>query len=295
MRNSSSLSERLQDPQPILLDGATGTELHRRGVETVLPLWSAEALVDAPDVVRQIHREYVDAGSEILTANTFRTYRRTLSHAGWEDRAAELTAVAVELAREAAEGRAWVFGSQPPLEDCYSPELVPDDAALAVEHAEMSANLVDAGVDGILVETQNTIREAVAATQAAAETGLPVMVSFVCGDDGRLLSGESLSSAVDAVALFGPEVVLVNCVPADAVLLLLQELLDSAPGIRFGAYANIGRPDPVHGWINTDAQDPARYAEFAESWLKFGAKILGGCCGTTPEHIRRLRAILKAV
>ena len=284
-----TLVECLQDPRPLLLDGATGTELNRRGVDTGLPLWSAKALLDAPDVVRQIHRDYVAAGAEVVTANTFRTYRRTLTHAGLGERAAELTALAVQIAREAADCKAWVVGSQPPLEDCYSPQLCPDDVALAEEYAEMAANLANAGVDAILAETHNTIREAVAATRAAMATGLPVLVSFVCGNDGRLLSGESLSDAVRAVVPFHPVAILVNCVPAEIVVPLLREIQQAAPGVPRGAYANVGRPDPVQGWVNTDAQEPDRYAEFAEQWLAAGAKIIGGCCGTTPAHIRRIR------
>jgi homocysteine S-methyltransferase len=287
-----TLVEHLQISRPLLLDGATGTELHRRGVDTSLPLWSAKALLDAPDVMREIHREYVAAGADILTANTFRTCRRTLAGAGLGDRAAELTALAVQIAREAAEGKAFVVGSQPPLEDCYSPELCPDDAALAEEHAEMAANLATAGVDAILAETHNTIREGVAATRAAIATGLPALVSFVCGNDARLLSGESLSDAVRAVVPFQPAAILVNCVPADGVVRLLQEIQRTAPGVPCGAYANIGRPDPVQGWVNTDAQSPECYAECAAQWLAAGATIIGGCCGTTPAHVRRMRELL---
>src|SRR4051812_31387044 len=95
--------ERLGDPRPILLDGATGTELNRRGASTNLPLWSAGALLHAPAVLRQIHRDYLLAGAEIVTANTFRTHRRSLARAGMGDSAASLTRLAVELARAAVE------------------------------------------------------------------------------------------------------------------------------------------------------------------------------------------------
>lgn len=284
----TTLHNRLTNPRPILLDGATGTELNRRGVSTALPLWSTRALFDAPQTLLEVHRDYVDAGAEILTANTFRTYRRNLEPAGFGDRARELTRQAVEIAREAAGGRAWVVGSQPPLEDCYSPQLTPDDVSLQTEHAEMSRNLAAAGVDGILVETQHTIREAVAATNAAAATGLPVLVSFVCGNDGRLLSGETLHDAATAVLPFAPAVLGVNCVPADAVVSMLHELRRAAPGTRLGAYANIGRPDAVQGWVNTDAQDPECYRGYARQWREAGATLVGGCCGTTPAHLRKL-------
>lgn len=286
------IRERLLLPRPLLLDGATGTELNRRGVDTGLPLWSTQALLDAPDVLREVHTDYIAAGAEAITANTFRTNRRTLERDGIGERAAELTQLAVEIARDAAGESAFVFGSQPPLEDCYSPQLTPDDAALQREHAEWSKHLADAAVDAILVETHHTVREAAAAAQAAKETGLPFIVSFVCGNDGRLLSGESLMQAALAVRPFDPLAVGVNCIPADDVPFLLQELNDSVGNVAFAAYANIGRPDVDQGWTNTDAQDPQSYAAMAAGWLRFGVKILGGCCGTTPGHIDRLRELV---
>jgi len=289
---TESLRRRLQEPRPVLLDGATGTELGRRGVDLSPPLWSAHALLEAPDVLRQVHRDYIEAGAEVVTANTFRTHARSLRPAGLAGRAAELTETAVRLAREAADDRALVVGSQAPLEDCYSPHLVPEDAALECEHAEMARHLARAGVDGILVETQNTVREAVAATRAAAATGLPVLVSFVCGADGRLLSGERLGEAVRAVLPFRPVAVLVNCAPAPDVSRMLEELAEAASGLPFGAYANVGRLDPHGGWQDTDAVDPLRYAEYVRAWVQAGARLVGGCCGTTPEHIRRVRRVL---
>ena len=284
--------ERLAKCRPILLDGATGTELHRRGVSTELPLWSAAALITAPEVLRQIHTNYLAAGAELLTANTFRTHARNLSDAHMADRAGELTRRAVEIARSAADGGAWVAGSHAPLEDCYSPELVPSDKVLVREHQQMATDLADAGVDAILVETQNTIREAVAATRAASSTGLPVLTSFVCGTDGKLLSGETITAAVESVLSFRPAALLTNCVAADDALAMLLELQASAAGIPCGVYANVGRPDPVEGWVNTASVDPGPYARNARQWLDAGAMLIGGCCGTTPAHIRRLRDLL---
>jgi len=198
--------KRLTNRRPILLDGATGTELNRRGVNTDLPLWSAQALVTAPAVLHQVHADYVRAGAEVITANTFRTHRRSLARGGLGERAAELTRQAVDVARQAIHqagyGRpSYVAGSLAPLEDCYSPELVPPQAECEQEHAEMARNLAAAGVDLILVETMNTIREARAAVRAARATGLPVLASFVCHGDGNLFSGESIAAAPIATAI----------------------------------------------------------------------------------------------
>jgi homocysteine S-methyltransferase len=287
--------DRLADPSPVLLDGATGTELNRRGVDTSLPLWSAAALLRAPEVVRQIHADYVAAGAEVITANTFRTHERSLRAGGMADArraAAELTAQAVALARSAAGGSAWVAGSQAPLEDCYSPHLTPDDAALEREHRHMAENLAAAGVDLILVETQNTIREAVAATRGASATKLPVLVSFACGVDGRLLSGEPLRDAARAVLPLRPDAVLVNCGPARLMEGLLRELRRECGDTPIGCYANIGEVDAVQGWRNT-AEAPAVYTDFARTWLAAGARLIGGCCGTTPAHIANVANSLR--
>lgn len=268
-----------------------GTELTRRNVDTTLPLWSAAALDSAPQVVAQIHADYVAAGATVLTANTFRTNTRALAKAGLAHRARDLTFKAVSLARQATAvaGRSVrVAGSLAPVEDCYTPELVPSAAEVDVEHGALARNLADAGVDLMLIETMNTVREAVAAARAAANTGKPFWVSFTLGADGALLSGESLASAVAAVRPFRPEAVLINCVPVAQIAAALTELQMVAHGLRFGAYGNVGHVDDTVGWTLTDAVTPAQYADAARGWRAQGASIIGGCCGTHPGHIRAI-------
>jgi S-methylmethionine-dependent homocysteine/selenocysteine methylase len=289
-RVAASLSERLRRPRALLLDGATGTELERRGAATTLPLWSAAALLEAPDLVRRIHRDYVAAGAEALTANTFRTQRRTLARGGLGERAAALTALAVRLAREAAAGSSvapLVLGSDPPLEDCYRPDLVPDADALAREHAEHCEHLAAAGVDAILCETMNSVREAEAAARAASATGLPVLVSFVCWQGATLLSGEPLAAAIEAARRAGPLALLVNCLPASNVPPCLEVL--ATGGLAFGVYANLGAPDDVTGFRRSEDVSPERFAALAAGWVAAGARLVGGCCGTTPAHIEAIR------
>jgi len=270
-----------------LLDGALGTELTRRGCDTRLPLWSARALMDAPDVVRRIHADYAEAGAEVLTANTFRTNTRALARAGLPSQVATLTRVAVGLAREGAAGRARVAGSMAPVEDCYSPELVPDDDALRLEHAELAKALAGAGCDLILIETMNTVREAAIAAEAAARTGLPIWVSFTLGGDDRLLSGETLAEAIRAIRPLGPQALLVNCIPVAQVSSALRALRDAVDDsrLRIGAYANVGHVDDEVGWTLTAAVSPRDYTAAAREWLALGATLIGGCCGTTPAHI----------
>ncbi len=279
---------------PLVLDGATGTEIERLGVPTSLPLWSASALWQCPELLEGIHRAYADAGADLLTANTFRTQRRSLAAAGLGSQAAELTQRAVQLARRAAEAAPGepplVLGSSPPLADCYRPDLVPDDETLAREHAEHVENLARAGVDAVLFETLNSVREARAATRAAHSAGVPFLVSFVCDASARLLSGEALEAALEAVSPQAPLALAVNCLPPSAVDACLPALHDC--GRPFGVYANLGEPDAASGFRRSEETTPRDFAEHAVRWLDAGARLVGGCCGTTPAH---LRAVVEAL
>jgi len=284
--------ERLEVAQPLLLDGATGTELSRRGIDLNDPSWTARAILENPRTLWQIHRDYVEAGAEIITANTFRTHARSLASIGQSRAARDLTLQAVQIARDAAGAETYVAGSIAPLEDCYSPQRTPDNSALLQEHADMADALAAAGVDFLLIETQITIREGAIAAQAAHSTGIPFGVSFVCNAAGNLLSGESLLDACRAVAPFQPALFLVNCVPMDEVENDLHPVQMAGPGIPLGAYANTGRLLADGSWESTDGKLPAVYAEYASRWIAAGFRLMGGCCGTTPLHISHLYKML---
>lgn len=294
------LIARLTRGEIVLLDGAMGTELERRGVASRLPLWSSLALLDAPDRVREIHEEYIGAGADILIANTFRTTPRALAMAGMADSAESLTARAVALAREARDragtGReVWIAGSIAPLEDCYRPELAPPIAEAEREHREQAERIVRAGADLVLIETMNSIAEASAAVRGAKASGLPVLVSFMCRSALEIWSGESLGDAVRAVAQLKPDAILVNCTPPEIAVGCL-DVVSRSTHIATGCYPNAGGPDLERGtWRFDPAMTPARFAEAAREWVRCGAQIVGGCCGTGPDHIRSLRDSLPPV
>jgi S-methylmethionine-dependent homocysteine/selenocysteine methylase len=271
---------RLAARELFILDGAMGTELARRGAPTPLPAWSALALVKSPERVLAIHRDYVAAGADLLTTNTFRTTRRALKAAGIEVEPRELVALAAGLARRAAgeAGRpVYVLGSMAPLADCYRPDLAPSPEDMMNEHSELAGHLVEAGVAALLLETMNTEREALAALAAASATGLPVLASFV----PALLAG-------------GANAVLVNCTPVAATDRVLPELAALAGSTPFGAYANIGYPHPTDGFTAGADPGPDEFAAHAALWVAAGASIIGGCCGTRPEHIAAIRARLRS-
>ncbi|HEY3062481.1 MAG TPA: homocysteine S-methyltransferase family protein [Chloroflexota bacterium] len=287
----AALRERLDRGDPIVLDGSTGSELVRRGIR-----WRSLGLrFDAPQV-QAVHADYLAAGAEVLRTNTFQLNRRIyqdvfrdaahMRHIGAPDldrRVPELVPRAVELAQAARDdaGRPEVpiAGVMSPLEHCYRPDLAPSFEEALPEHTEIAGLLAQAGVDFLLLESMNSERESRAALQAAQATGLPVWVSFVVDADGNLLSGEPLPEVqADAV--------LVNCAPPEDIgRAVARHHLD-------GGYAHIGKFDPP-SWkfeffpqfTGTDEWPPERYAKAAREW---GAQIVGGCCGTTPDHVRAL-------
>lgn len=299
------LRDRIADGgPPLLLDGATGTELERAGLDTRLPLWSTRALLEAPEAVYAIHGAYLDAGAEIVTANSFRTQARTLMRAGMREANADrrLTRLAVELARRAVARSAmagrvepaaprWVAGSLAPLEDCYRPDLVPGDAELEYEHGRQVELLGEAGVDLVLIETMNTRREAEAAARACARAGLDFVACFVATGEARLLSGESLAEAAASSRGLGALAVGVNCLPVGATADCRAALARLGAPILLSP--NLGEPEPRTGFSRDTEQGPDALANAFADWLAPPLAIAGGCCGTTPAQIaslaRRLR------
>jgi S-methylmethionine-dependent homocysteine/selenocysteine methylase len=286
------ISQRLKEDRVLILDGAMGTELFRRGIKTRLPSWSATALIENPKVVRDVHQDYIRAGAEVITTNTFRTTTRALGKVGLRHRAKELTELAVNLAMQArdqyADHPVWIAGSVAPLEDCYEPALTPDSETAFQEHKELIGWFIQSGVDLILIETMNSIQEAAAAARAAETSGLPFFISWTCAPDGKILNGEDIKDGILSLERFSPAAFLVNCTPSKNIVPALQKMRDVTQ-VPMGAYANIGNPEAVFGWEFTHELDPAAYAREAAGWIRLGAKIVGGCCGTTPEHLAVLK------
>jgi S-methylmethionine-dependent homocysteine/selenocysteine methylase len=185
-----------------------------------------------------------------------------------------------------------VAGSLSPLEDCYRPDLVPSGEAIEREHALQTESLVAAGVDCILVETQNTVRELAAAARWARATGLPVIASMITDGRGRLLSGEPIEEAVGSLASLRLEALSINCVPARRLSDDLALLSRVAPGVPLAAYGNLGSPTGEDRTVFTEPISPEEYAALAREWLAIGARVVGGCCGTTPAYTAAMRLMM---
>jgi S-methylmethionine-dependent homocysteine/selenocysteine methylase len=282
---------------PVRLDGGVATELEHSGIPVTAPWWTNSALLseDRRRVLRSIHAGYLAAGAQLVTANTFRCNLRALRSVGvdkagygWMVHAA--VGVASAAHNDAGNGGALIAGSMAPVEDCYRPDLVPSDEELRAEHRWLATEMLRAGVDLVLIETMNTVREARIALEQVLAAGGRAWVSFACADGGQLLSGEPVADAARAVEAAGAEAVLVNCTPLAPTEECLRQLADVCRG-PIGAYPNVELRSPDSG----DGPLPAAVApeEFADTlgrWHdELGATLLGGCCGTRPAHIAALR------
>ncbi len=288
-----------------LLDGGTGTELRYRGIEVpshVTSLWSAQALWVDPEAVVAVHADYIEAGADVITANNYAVTPPLLAREGLEGRLEELTVLAVELAvraRDATGREVRIAGSLPPLETSYRADLVQDDPLLRDGYRRI-VEVLAPRVDVLLCETLASTREADAAVRAARESDCEVWVSWTLQGDwlDHLPSGESVAEAWAAIEPLAPDACLVNCCGANLVgsaLASLAELCDRP----IGGYANADHVIPDSSGPGRDSErirrellDPEGYARAAAGWLASSATLIGGCCGTRPAHIARLRRLI---
>jgi S-methylmethionine-dependent homocysteine/selenocysteine methylase len=292
--------------RPILLDGGMGRELRFRGIDILSAIWSAKALIEAPDAVRQIHQDFISAGADIITTNTYGIIRRNLAQEGLEDHFEALNSLACQLARQArqkSKTSVLIAGSLPPLAGSYRPDLVgkvEDIEPLYREQAQLMAPYVDL----ILCETMSNAAEGRAAAEAACQTGKPVWVAWTLHEDqsGKLRSGETIGEAADVLSDLPVSGFLANCCAPESITNALPQLIKTG-ATYVGGYANTFEPIPEDWELAGDKQtdgsldlrsdlDPERYATFVDQWLREGATVVGGCCGTRPAHIAKIRDLL---
>lgn len=287
-----------------ILDGSMGAELIRRGITPRTGLWSARALLDAPEAVVQVHQEYIDAGAQIITTNSYSTIPSYLAKAGMEESYQELTVVAAKLARQAVQARgqqALVAGCLPPLDESYRHDLVPANEPSREIYAEL-VRVLSAHVDLYLCETMSSAREGANAASAAraVDPDKPLWVAWTLRETPGtgLRSGESLEQAMAAVQQYQPDAFLFNCTSPSAITAAVETLaeLTNKP---IGAY-----PNSYHvpeGWTLDNEKsmggrdmEEAEFIGYSQEWLAKGASIIGGCCGIGPEHIQAMSRRLKS-
>ena len=281
----------------IVLDGGLGGELIRRGWPSG-GLWSAKALVEQPEIIRNVHDDYINAGARVIITNTYSTIPSYLDKSGMGDSYLELTEKAGRIARAAADESEFevkVAASIPPLSESYRPDLVPEDN-VARPIYEAMADCLAPFADVYLCETMSSIQESKNAVTAIRSVNqvIPIWVAWTLNDEpgAGLRSGESISEAVAALSEDGIEAFLFNCTDPKAISHGIKEL-STLTDEAYGAYPNkFYVPD---GWtldneIATEPREltPEDFRSFADRWRQDGASIIGGCCGLGPEYIAAL-------
>ncbi|MDG1861722.1 MAG: homocysteine S-methyltransferase family protein [Yoonia sp.] len=285
-----------------LLDGGMGQELIARAGKAT-SLWSIQALLDDPSMVRAVHDEYFAAGADVATTNSYSVLPDRLETHGIGDKLTALATLACEIACAArdAHGSGIVAGSLGPLGFSYQPDKAPPADQAAEAYANL-ARIHAPFVDVHILETMSSVDQARGGLMGASVTGKPVWLAVSVDDaDGtKLRSGEALTDILPLLAEFKPAALLINCSVPEAVSIGLPQLAQA--GVPLGAYANgfTGISDDFdHIGATVDSLkartdlDPARYADFAQTWVDAGATLIGGCCEVGPVHIAELAARFK--
>ena len=311
------LDNKLSNKEVIVLDGATGSEIARLGAEMNSSAWCGVANKTHPDIVREVHEEYIRAGADVVTANTFSTSRHILASAGLADETVSINTRAVELAREAVHNvsperpiavagsmstmRAWIPGTVSP-----DPRFLPTSEEEFNNYQEVAHTLAKSGVDLILMEMMSDIGRSSLAISAAMETGLPVWIGTSCtlSDDGSVSAwnqhseepatrlspdhlraeDKSYDTLIEAMLPFQPQVMGVMHSTLETTNAGLQTLYEHWQG-PIMAYPETS--SEVRKGISEQVE-PSSFASHCHDWVDSGVQIIGGCCGTTIEHIRTM-------
>ena len=295
-KTSINITQFYKKGRTLLLDGALGTELMRRGVDLPLPLWSAEANATHAEAVLAVHKEYALAGAHILTTNTFRTTPRSYRNAGHSANHARRLARdrmqrAVELAQQASQGQCIVAGSIAPLEDCYVPELAPEKDIAEEEFAELCSWLEEFGVDIILFETMGNAQEIEGALLAVNQVNRPIALSLLLKDERRLFDGTQAVKIIKSAHEKRVTILMLNCAPVD-IIEAATEIISKHWSGPWGAYPNLGINMPEKsGRIETYITN-SQFIKQVKYYKNMGATIIGSCCGSTPAHTRLIAKTL---
>lgn len=284
------LFEKLLAGGPVITDGACGTQLQARGLPPggFPDVWNLRH----PDQVLQVARQYVLAGSEIILTNTFGSNRFRLHEIGMDHEVREINAAGVWIAREAAQGESLVFGSIGPS----GKMLITGDTDLRLLQGAFEAQaqaLAEAGVDGIVIETMSELGEARVAIAAAKATELPVVACMVfdCGKaKDRTMMGDTPETAACVLAEAGADAIGANCGQGIATAVDICRRFSAATSLPVWIKPNAGLPEIENGKIRYRTS-PEEFASYLPALVQAGAHLIGGCCGTNPDFIRKLRAL----
>ena len=273
------------------LDGAIGSELIIRGETLPSHIWSAKINLTNPNLLLDIYKEYVKAGANYITTNTFRTTPRAYKKFGLTNLDAIQTAKksmqsAIKIARKAAGNSVKVLASIAPLEDCYIPGDFPGPNIAKKEFSLLINWFEKTKIDGYILETMNNILETKICLEAINNSSHPIWVSFNLLDSNHIQSGEKLEDAINMVSNFNVDYLLLNCNSLNRTQDALKII--SKKCFQWGIYPNLGRGEPSPDAIINEYASDEEFLLLCKKAIDLGASIIGGCCGTSPRHIKLL-------
>ena len=285
----------------VLCDGAMGTSLYARGI--FINRCYDELNLSQPELVRSVHEEYLQAGAEMIETNTFGANALRLQRYGLADKVIEINRAGVEIARKAVNqradkqsGKTWIAGAVGPLGARLEPlgKIGLDEAREAF--AEQIRGLAEGGADLLLIETVSALNEAEQAILAAKSSApsLPILVMVTVDEDANCLDGSSPETAAARLTEWGADAIGCNCSVGPATVLTAIERMAAVTSLPLIAMPNAGMPRAVEG-RNIYLCSPEYMASFARKLVKAGVQFIGGCCGTTPSHIRSMKSSVRAM
>ena len=274
--------------KPLVLDGAMGSFLQQKGLLTDDVLWTTNINHNNPDLILQTHLEYIDAGADIITTNTFRTNPASLLKAGIST-AAEYVTEAVALAKQAAIGnKVLIAGSNPPAEDCYQSNRIVNSNELEMNHKNHIDLLIDSGVDFVLNETQSHFDELQIICNHCDRNNIPYVVSIYVLDNLKILSGESLENVLSLLKDHEVLAIGFNCISPNLFLKIIGSI--QLPE-KWGYYLNCGSGHTTDKIIKCGIQ-PDEYLKSVKKSLAYKPVFIGSCCGSSPAHTKKIKVFL---
>jgi homocysteine S-methyltransferase len=281
------------DKRVLVCDGAMGTMLYARGV--FLNRSFDELNLTQPDLVSEVHQIYVRSGADVIETNTFGANRVKLAAFGLDDQVAAVNLQGARIAKNAAKDQAWVAGAIGPLGIRIEPWGRTGVDEAEAFFAEQARALFEGGVDLFVLETFRDLNEIGAAIRAVRSIcSLPIVAQMTTEEDGNTADGVAPEVFVPALERFGADVVGVNCSVGPAAMLETMERVAGVATVKLAAQPNAGRPREIEG-RNIYLCSPEYMASYARRFINAGVRLVGGCCGTTPEHIRQIKQAVRAM
>lgn len=275
--------------EPLILDGAIGSLIEERGYKLDNVLWTSLLNINNPKVIIDLHQEYIKAGCDIITTNTFRTNPHFVNLSNKINDYNDFINRSVTISKSVAiENNVLLAGSNPPAEDCYQIKRTLIKEELINNHHTHIEALCNNGVDFILNETQSHLDEIIIISEFCSENSIPYIISLYFDANLKILSGEHLNEVIPIVKSYNPLLISVNCINQRV---FSKYLNDYRFDFSWGYYLNCGQMNNLNGNILCEL-DPSKYIDIIKSSLTLKPKMIGACCGSNPEFIKNIKYLL---